>query len=213
VECGDGEYSNSSSNNVCIKCPSGQEPNSTKSGCTSCEEGEYSNSSSNNVCIKCPSGQESNSDNNKCVQVESCSDLIRIRNGSQCSGYSSPKGNCFFNGDVQIDNTKVRCSDVVDVVRCGDILEMGLCVYAKKDIFPNLVIDSVSFSSTMYCIWEDEKNACVTKNSIKGGLECNKFSIDVCDLFQGCAVLEGIVSLTVFFSFFLFRYLRRSPLS
>jgi hypothetical protein len=85
----------------------------------------------------------------------------------------------------------------VDVMRCGDILDVTTCIYAEKDTFPNLIIDSLSSSSIMYCVWEGEKNACVSKNSIKGGLECNKFSIDVCDLFQGCAVVGGSVSLTV----------------
>jgi hypothetical protein len=114
--------------------------------------------------------------------VKSCFDLIGIKNGSQCNDYSSPKGDCFFNGNVQINNAKVKCSDVADVMRCGDILEMGLCMYAKKDMYPNLIIDFLSSPSTMYCMWETTSEICVAKNSFKGGLECNKFGIDVCGL-------------------------------
>jgi hypothetical protein len=116
--------------------------------------------------------EDDNDSIGKCIQVESCSDLIRIKNGSQCSGYSSPKGNCFFNGDIQIDNTEVRCSDVVDVMRCGDILDVIVCAYAKKDTYPNLIIDSLSSSSAMYCMWEGEKSTCVSKNSFKAGMQC-----------------------------------------
>jgi hypothetical protein len=152
----------------------------------------YALHSSNNLCTKCPSGQKPNSTKDGCIQVESCSDFVGIKNGSQCSGYTSPKGNCFFNGDIQINNTEVKCSDVVDVIRCGDILEMNLCMYAKKNTYPNLIIDSLSSPSTMYCIWETTNETCVAKNSIKGGLECDKFSTDVCDLLQGCAVVGGV---------------------
>jgi hypothetical protein len=101
----------------------------------------------------------------KCVQVENCSDLIGIKNGSQCNDYSSLKGNCFFNGNVKVNNTEVKCFDVVDVVRCGDILEMGLCVHAKKDTYPNLTIDSLSSPSTIYCTWEGGNETCVSKNT------------------------------------------------
>jgi hypothetical protein len=133
----------------------------------------------------------------KCVQVESCSDLMKIKNGSQCSSYSSLKGSCFFNGDVEINNSEVRCSDVVDVIRCKDILEMGVCVYAKKDTFPNLIIDSLSSPFSPYCMWENTNETCISKNSFKDELECDKFNIDVCDLFQGCAAVGGMILLTV----------------
>jgi hypothetical protein len=147
--------------------------------------------------------QDDDGSTGMCVQVESCFDLVGIKNGSQCSGLSSVKGNCFFNGDVQIDNPRMRCSDVVDVVRCGDILEMGLCVNARKNTYPNLIIDSLSSPSTLYCMWEDEKNSCISKNAFKGGLECNKFSIDICDLLQGCAVVGGFFNCFKLFFFFI----------
>jgi hypothetical protein len=145
----------------------------------------------------------------KCVQMESCSDLIRIKNGSQCSDYSSPEGSCFFNGDSQVNNTEVRCSNVVDVMRCGDILDVMVCIYAKKDTFPNLIIDSLSSSSTMYCVWEGEKNACVSRNSFKAGMQCIELGIDFCERFEGCAVVGGMTPLILLnrSSFFFFRYL------
>jgi hypothetical protein len=140
----------------------------------------------------------------KCVQVKSCSDLTGIKNASQCSDHTSLKGNCFFNGDVQVGNTNVRCSDVVDVMRCGDLLEMGLCVYAKRDTYPNLTIDSLS-SSTMYCMWDGEKNTCVSKNSFKADMQCTELGIDICDRFEGCTVVGG-VHFTKFLLHFFFFY-------
>jgi hypothetical protein len=51
-----------------------------------------------------------------------------------------------------MNNTGVRYSDVMDVMRCRDILDVIVCMYVKKGTFPNLIIDSLSSPSTMYCI-------------------------------------------------------------
>jgi hypothetical protein len=130
--------------------------------------------------------------------LSSCSDLRGISSDLQCGGYISLKGKCFFNHDVHINDAEVRCSDVVDVVRCGDILDITVCAYAKKDTFPNLLIDSsFSSSSSIYCIWEGDKNVCVAKNSIKSDLECIELGTDICDRFEGCAIVGGIDSLFI----------------
>jgi hypothetical protein len=139
--------------------------------------------------------EEDDSINGKCVNsvVESCSDLKEIKNGSQCDDYNSTKGKCFFNGDVQINNTEVRCSDIIDVIKCEDILEMGLCMYAKKDTYPNLIIDySLSSPSTIYCIWESENETCISKNSFKSVTQCKDLNTDFCERFEGCVVVGGI---------------------
>jgi hypothetical protein len=53
--------------------------------------------------------------------VSECYD-IHIKNGTECGNYLSPKGQCFFNGDIQDSIIDLKCSDVVDITKCGDIL-------------------------------------------------------------------------------------------
>jgi hypothetical protein len=135
----------------------------------------------------------------KCIDFieNKCSDIKNIKNGSECGNHYSKKGKCFFNGDSQSgvngdDWKELRCSDVEDVTECANILDFMLCAYATKDIYGNLLLDSSSSSSSIYCIWDVERGTCVTKNNFKGGLKCEEFGIEACDRMEGCAVIESI---------------------
>jgi hypothetical protein len=87
--------------------------------------------------------------------------------------------------------------------RCGVILEMGLCVHAMKDTYPDLVIDSLTSSSITYCIWEDENERCVSKN--KGGLKCEELVVDLCERFVECAIVGGVNCLVLLIYSFFFK--------
>jgi hypothetical protein len=142
----------------------------------------------------------------KCVDFipEYCLDVKNIRNGTECNNHNSMKGKCFFNGDVETSDSEGRCSDVEDVMECGDLKEFMLCSYATKEIYPNLIIDPSSTNSTFYCIWDVEAKFCFSKKSFKGGLRCEEIGIDVCDRMEACAVIAGF-----FLSLFLLKKKKR----
>jgi hypothetical protein len=65
-------------------------------------------------------------------------------------------------------------------LRCSDVLRAEQCTQA----------DIKSFDDN--CMWEATSEACVAKNSFKGGMQCIEFGTDFCDRFEGCAVVGGM---------------------
>jgi hypothetical protein len=88
-------------------------------------------------------------------------------------------------------------------MNCRDLTDVTLCARATKDTYPNLVIDSTSYSSSSkICVWDGDTEMCVEKDSFKNDFKCDEFSVDMCGRLSGCAVIGGMF----FFYYLLFDY-------
>jgi hypothetical protein len=93
---------------------------------------------------------------------EKCT-LLNVSTPSECKQFISIKGKCFYNGDDEVTGVGV-CSDIGDIMECGDFLDQTLCTYAKKHTYFNLENYSSASSAMFLCIWNvEEGGICQSK--------------------------------------------------
>jgi NADH:ubiquinone oxidoreductase subunit 3 (subunit A) len=94
---------------------------------------------------------------------ENCT-LLNVSSPTECKQLISEKGKCFYNGDSDDKVIGVGiCSDIGDITECSDILDGGLCTYAKKHTYYNLENYSSSSTAIFLCLWNTEESICQSK--------------------------------------------------
>jgi hypothetical protein len=126
---------------------------------------KFSNISSE-ICKWSSPSEEIDSSSCNCKGIkkpEKCSDLNNITSPSECELFSTKYNHsCFFNGNYNTTNVPLGCSDLLDVLECSFFLDLNLCNYAKRSIYPLLEKEVPLSNASFLCSWS-AVNGCVSK--------------------------------------------------
>jgi hypothetical protein len=132
---------------------------------------------------------------------DACPEL-EVTSPSECGRFKSKKSACFYNKNSYEDGQGVECENVDDVLECSNIKNASVCTYARKIKFPNLDRESSLSHATFLCLWDIEKEGCVSKGLGKPSVinsedEGSPWLFIVLGMVGGCVIIITVVVLVI----------------